>query len=294
MCDAAADRRCRKPGNCFEWIYNVFQLFSSGDNPMCYSLNRILGLSLAAAIVMLLSVAKPACADTLPVYASGHCDLCADLESGAMSLHYHFHSESPGKDESGNSLVGEYEASSLLTRVSDATKTTVPTSSAYRFLGASSGSNVWVLSQNNVSGTPYLGFGTEELDPDDWKTGITYKLVSVSGPGQFSMWMSDSFGNPLVYWATSDGIDSSDAYTQAALSHSHANWGFTAEGVYTVQMQISGTLADETTVTSEIETFTFLVGSSTTVPEPGTLALLASCLGSVGLITWRKRRQHRI
>ncbi len=264
---------------------------------MCSISKRTIWLGFAATIAVLLAATGPACASTIPVYASGHCDLCADYEDGALSLHYHFHSESPGKDENGNSLIGEIEPSALYTRVSDATKTTVPSSASYSFLGASAGSNVWVLSQNNVSGTPYLGFGTEELDDEVWTTGVTYTLISASGPGEFSMWMNDSFGSPLVYWATSDGIvDTSgnytDTYTQAALAHSHANWGFTAEGVYTIQMQVSGTLADgTTTVSSEIETFTFLVGSSTVVPEPGMLTLLTSGLGTIGLMTWRKRRQ---
>jgi len=267
-----------------------------GDDPMSNIKKRTCGFGCAAVIAIVFGSATTAYADTLSVYASGHCDLCADYEDGAMSLHYHFHSQSPGKDENGNSLIGEYEPSSLYTRVSDATKTTAPSSSAYSFLGAASGSNVWVLSQNNISGTPYLGLGTEELDDEVFTSGVVYTLISASGPGQFSMWMSDSFGTPTVYWATADGTvdtngDYTDTYSQAALTHSHANWGFTAEGVYTVQMQVSGTLADGTTVASEIETFTFLVGSSTVVPEPGMLSLLASAIGTVGLAIWRKRRR---
>ena len=249
--------------------------------------------SFAVAIIILSVPIAPARAGTILVYASGHCDLCADYEDDALALHYHFHAESPGMDENGNPLLGEISPSTLYTRVSDETKITAPGGSAYDFLGAPAGSDVWVLSQNNNTGQPYLGFGTEELDDDDWSTGIDYTLISVAGPGEFSMWMSPPFGDPIVYWATSDGIvdgDGSytDVYTQAALAHSHANWGFTAEGVYNVQMQVSGTLANGTTlVSSDVETFTFLVGSST-VPEPGTIALFASG-AAVMLGLWRRR-----
>jgi len=256
---------------------------------MCSISIRTLGFSFVAALTILSVAVASTRAGTIPVYASGHCDLCADYEDSALSLHYHFHSESPGKDEDGNSLVGEIEPSSLYTRVSDATKTIVPSGSTYSFLGAPAGSNVWVLSQNPTSGQPFLGFGTEELDDEVWTTGVTYKLMSVSGPGQFSMWMSPPFGDPIVYWATSNGINSSDVYTQAALGHSHANWGFTSEGVYDVQMQLSGTPAGGSMTYSEVETFTFLVGSST-VPEPGPIAMLSSGAVGLALSFWKRRR----
>jgi len=219
----------------------------------------------------LLETAAPASAGVIPVYADGHCDLGADYHAGEQELHLHylFHTGSPGHDEDGNPLEGKYDPSELHTRVSDETKTTVSSDAAYAFLGAPAGSDVWILPQGNMPGQPYLGFGTEKLDWDDWSTPISYTLISVDGPGEFSMWMSQPFGAPLVHWATSDGLvddygEYTDVYEQPALAHSHANWGFTAEGVYHVQMQISGTLADGTTlVSSDVGTFTFLVGSST-------------------------------
>ena len=232
--------------------------------------NRTVWLSLAAVTAALLATAPTARSGVIPVYADGHCDLGAEYRAAEQELHLHylFHTGSPGLDEDGNPLEGKYAPSELHTRVSDETKTTVPSGTAYGFLGVPAGSDVWILPQGNMPGQPYLGFGTEELDWDDWSTLISYTLVSVDGPGEFSMWMSQPFGDPIVHWATSDGIvddgEYTDVYEQPALAHSHANWGFTAEGVYHVQMQLSGTLADGTTlVSSDVGTFTFLVGSNT-------------------------------
>ena len=229
------------------------------------------------------------------IYSGGHCDLCVDYDNtnNSLELHYHFHDGSPGSTEEGSSLIGEIPPSELYTRVSDTTHTTTPDNSAYDFLGVPANSDVWILPQAQMNGVPFLGFGTEELDPADWSTDISYKLISVDGPGEFSLWMSAWNGSPELYFATSDGIDENDVYTQMTLSHAHANWGFTAEGIYKVQMQASGTLSNGTTLSTDVETFTFLVGSNTAVPEPGTFALLASTLVALCLMR-RKKHQHHV
>lgn len=254
------------------------------------TLKQTIKFSLTSVMVLCFVTIAQTHANAGLVYSGGHCDLCADYDEteNALELHYHFHDGSPGTTEEGVSLIGEISPSELYTRVSDATKTTTPDNSAYDFLGVPANSDIWILPQAQMTGVPFLGFGTEELDPADWSTDISYKLISVDGPGEFSLWMSAWNGTPELYWATSDGIDEDDVYAQMTLSHAHANWGFTAEGVYEVQMQISGTLSGGTTVSSEVETFTFLVGSSTVVPEPGTFVLLVSALGALCLIRRKK------
>ncbi len=249
---------------------------------------RTVGLQLAIAAALLLATAATSRAESRPIYAEGHCDLCACYEGGELHLHYHFHGTGAGADENGNPLVGEYGASELYTRVSDATKFTMSADARFSFLGAEAGDDVWALSQSGAAGQPYLGFGTEELDDEQWPTGVVYALKSVNGPGEFSMWTTDKLGAPTVYWATSDGITASDVYAMSALGHSHVNWGFTAEGVYEVEMQLSGTPAGGSKLYSEVETFTFLVGSST-VPEPSAIAMLLSAGAIAAFGLWRRR-----
>jgi surface-anchored protein len=275
----------------------VSQPLVFGDDPMSSISKRALVFSFAAAMAAWCVLAAPACAGSIPVYASGHSDLCADYNSteGIFELHYHFHEGEYGLDEDGNHLgyyeglewVGEYEPSELYTRVSDATKRKVSATLA-PFIGAPVGADYWRLPQTSQTGVPFLGMGTEELKPSDWSGNINYTLKDVSGPGQFSMWAVDGEGVLTTYWTTSDGISPSDVYGQLADVHAHTNFGFTAEGVYNVQMQLSGTRIGVGAVSSEVETFTFLVGSST-VPEPGTIAMLSSGAVGVALSFWKRR-----
>ena len=192
---------------------------------------RHLGLGAIAAVVVLSIAVMPVCAD-VPIYVSGHCDLGTfyDAGEGDLHLYYHFNEVGPGYDEEGNELAGQYESASLYTRVSDANKTTVPDNDAFDFVGAPDGSDLWILSQNEAPGIPFLGFGTQELNPTDWSTPITYQLIEVDGPGEFSMWTNDWFGNPSAYWATSDEVDSLDVYRLGALGHAHSKLGLHCRG----------------------------------------------------------------
>ena len=272
-------------------------------------LSRILSLVLATSLAQ----ATTARAGTLSrdVYLSGHCDLCADYDKteGKLELNYHFHSggyyEGSVPGTIGNSITpDEYAPSSLYTRVPDSSATPVSdyAGTKWNLLGAT-GSNVWVLPSSLSQGQvmPYLGFGTDELDDgsdteddtsdDHTWSNITYSILGVDCPtgGNFSMWTGTT--TPTFYWASSDGITSSDAYSQGIGGHNHANFGFTTEGVYEVQMQLGAT-RDGVAVTSDVETFTFLVGN-TTIPEPSTFLLLLTGAAVAVWTIWRQRSSER-
>ncbi len=272
-------------------------------------LSRILSIILATSLAQAIT----ARAGTLsrPVYLSGHCDLCADYDEveEKLELNYHFHNggyyEGSIPGTIGSPIIpDEYAPSSLNTRVpnSAAVSVTEYAGSKWSPLGTS-GDYIWVLPSSIEPDTvmPYLGFGTEELDDgsdtpantsdDHTWSKIKYSILDVKCPtdGNFSMWTGTT--TPTFYWKTSDGIDSTDVYSQSIGGHNHANFGFTTEGVYEVQMQLSAT-RDGVAVTSDVETFTFLVGN-TTIPEPSTFLLLLTGAAVAVWTIWRRRSSER-
>ena len=227
-------------------------------------------------------------------YTAGHADIGVAIEDGELNLHYHF----GGDAVLDNVLLGsgldeeayEYDPSEVYVRVPDSQMFNVDgTIHSGVGLGPGAG-DVWVLSQNNLAGLPFLGFGTEDLPQGSGNT--VFSLLGVSGPGNFSLWTA-GFGFS-VKWDSVDGFGADDAFSLPAGSHSHYNWGFTAPGVYYVDvLATNGSLSDS-------GRFTFLVGDQTTlpevvspVPEPASLALagmggLALCGGAL-----RRRRAAR-
>jgi surface-anchored protein len=250
---------------------------------MSASLTRSTWFGVLAAVVF--AAAASARADTLPIYLKGHADVGLVYEGGLV-LHYHIHNG--GEDELGRPLEGEFQPNELYTRVPDAAKLVRPAASTWDFLGVPSGSPVWVLPQNDAEVMPFLGFGSEDLVKSDWIGGVSYKLVGVQGPGQVALWTTSWSGSPTAAWQSSDGLNATDSYSMSIPSHGHANWGFTAEGVYQLTIEASGTHLQDGHV-SDTETFTFLVGNSAQVPEPGTIALLTS--GGVALLVGLRRRR---
>ena len=84
------------------------------------------------------------------------------------------------------------------------------------------------------------------LSPDCLKgEAVSLHLVGVRGPGNVSLYATDAFGAPQVFFNSGDGIDEQDVFPVAVGGHAHQNWAFTAPGVYKVDVQASGTLVDE-------------------------------------------------
>jgi len=129
-------------------------------------------------------------------------------------------------------------------------------------LGVPVGGTFYVLPQNENPDLLFLGIGAEELEPADFVSGtVNLKLISVTGPGHFSMWQSTIAG-PSLAVATADGITSEDAIAVEPGTHQHFNYAFSKPGYYSVTVQASGVLTDDGQVlNSDDKTYYFQVGN---------------------------------
>ncbi|MGE3818505.1 MAG: choice-of-anchor M domain-containing protein [Isosphaeraceae bacterium] len=241
-------------------------------------------LTAFAAVVLVAALAGTARAGFDNTYSAGHADLGVAYEDGVgLFLHYHF---GTGAVINGVPLSSgaEYAPDEVTTIVSDANRMTP--GSTIPFLGNGPSDPVWVLPASNVLGVPFLGIGTEELDPFDGWSAVTFALSGYSGTGNFALWQNNSVGVPQVKWRTNDGIGGSDSFTFPPGSHDHYFWGFTAPGIY--DLTVTASASRSGTMYTDIGTFRFEV-SSAVVPEPSGLVLAGIGLGAVLIAGWRRR-----
>jgi surface-anchored protein len=189
----------------------------------------------------------------------------------------------------------EYEPDEIITVVPQSTFDYIssaggrPGAAAWDAIGVAVGEGFYFLPQASAGvagadalGAPFVGIGTEELDAGDWASAISIQLLSVSGPGEFSIWQDGL--SPNFFMSTADGIDGNDIFTQAAGGHGHVNWGFTQAGNYDITVRMFGTHAVDGLKSADA-TFAFSV-----IPEPSTT--LFALLGS-GLLIMRRRKKVR-
>ena len=261
---------------------------------------RLLAASFAAAAWL------TATAQAQPIYNGGHADIGVEYEDGEFKLHYHFHSgeatyEAPHIGSATGFIADdfgdeEFAPSGAFTRVPDPSALR-PAGSQWDFIGATAGSPYWFLPQTFDSNKPFLGWASEELEPGDWTGPLTFSLTGlISAPpgGQVSLWqIGFDPDDPTRLWDSQDGDFSNDLFNTIVGGHDHAVFGFTAPGVYQIEITASGVHSTDGFVTGS-SVFTFLVGDGTltpsAVPEPSGIAamLIAALLAGFG--AWRTRR----
>jgi surface-anchored protein len=223
-----------------------------------------------------LTAAGAAAVHAQTLISSGHVDVGIAYESGTWNLHVH--QEEPTQ--------AEYEPGDAILLVGAGAETTVPANPAFSFLG-NPGDPIWILSKSEDPSLVFLGIGAEELDPADWTGNVTLSLEAVTGPGQFTVWDTDLFGEPFVLMNSRDGLDVSDQLEVIPGSHAHFFYGFSAPGDYSVTFEASGIFQGLSTASGPV-TYQFSV-----VPEPGAAALLLLGLGGMLLAGRRHRKSGR-
>jgi surface-anchored protein len=200
--------------------------------------------ALLTAVAVTALAATPAQAATVTL-TSGHADvLDVDYSAGALTL-------------TVNDDVTERNPADVILQVPAAAKITVPAGAAWSFLGAAGGT-AWVLPQASTSGLLWAGWNTTEVPSGIFQSNsVTFRLNSFTGPGQVSVY-TVSAGTPTRLFDSSDGLP--DTRTVAYNAHTHANWGFTQAGTYTVTFEVTGKLLSTgATVTTGAKAFTFTV-----------------------------------
>jgi surface-anchored protein len=194
-----------------------------------------------------LTAALAGCATPI---SDGHVDaLDVDYEAGDLTLDVRDHNASPTDDDVDPATV-------TLNAVA-ASKTTVPASPAYSFLGPA-GSDVWILPQTQRAGVLWPGWDTNDVPAGVLQNDrVTLRLLSASGPGSFAVYTVNSFGTPSVVLNTADGVPDSFLVNRGA--HAHANWAFRAAGTYTLVFEVAGTDTAGNPVGSGPVTYTFVV-----------------------------------
>ncbi|GAA1555862.1 hypothetical protein GCM10009804_10910 [Kribbella hippodromi] len=207
---------------------------------------RLAGSLIAGLAALVLTVAPAQAATTI---SSGHVDaIDVDWTGSALTLDL--------KDGTVTPAVDRNPADVVLNAVSTS-KTTVPSNSAYAFLGTP-GSPVWILPQTQASGIVWPGFSTEDV-PSGVLSGnaVTVKLVSVAGPADVSVYTTNALGTPTVWFDSGNGLP--DTRSIPVSTHSHANWAFEAAGTYTVVFEVTATTSGGTAISTGQKTYTFTV-----------------------------------
>ena len=241
-------------------------------------------LLIPSAVLTLGAAFLPVSTQAAFAWTGGHGDIGAAYEEGELHLHLHLGEGEAATVDGVPVNDTEYDPGEIDITVPLAAEVVLGSDAA--FLGATAGSSIWLLpssqSGSESIGAPFVGWGTEELDPGDWVGNISFTLDSVVAPGgsgHFAVWQVDGFGS-LSNLAMSTADPGADAVVQAAGVHDHYNIGFTGTGLWEVTMTVSGTHATDGFV-SDTRTVYFNV-----VPEPST-----ALLGGLGLLAMFRRRR---
>ncbi len=191
------------------------------------------------------------------VIGTGHVDIGPRMVDGQWSVAL--------RDDSGAHPVWRDPDRTVL-RVSDAALMAAPTGSDYAFMGAQAGEQYYVVPQTQNPDVVWLGWNTQ--DPGVVSAidrGATMRIGSVSGPGRTWMFLQDgTFGRPRLLVDGQSG-QAQDVWVDAS-THVHANWVFTAPGVYTAALTFSARTTDGQQLSAST-TLRFAVGSQTSADE---------------------------
>lgn len=181
------------------------------------------------------------CVGGATVLAAGHVDYATRVIDGRL--------QSLVGDDTGGAKVYR-EPSSVVLWLKPSSAVTLP--AGFGQIGPP-GSVVWQSPQTQNPSLVWLGWSTEALNAGNASSAVTWSLDAVSGPGAVKVYTTGSFGGVQMVF---DGPGSRSIPLGV---HAHANWAFTAPGIYRLTFTQSATLANGVH-SSDTEVLTVAVG----------------------------------
>ncbi|THV29547.1 TIGR03773 family transporter-associated surface protein [Glycomyces paridis] len=131
-------------------------------------------------------------------------------------------------------------------RVPDAALFPIPEGD-YGFLGET-GDDIYMLPQVQASGIVWPGWNTQDPGVIEGVPGaVDWSLEAVDGPGEFTLFLTGTFGGADVLFDSSEALPQTISVPQN--THAHGNWTFSEPGVYRLTIAFTGTTGDGATVT---------------------------------------------
>jgi surface-anchored protein len=234
---------------------------------MKYNLKHLLTIGLLAASLGSTQSLK---ADPITI-SSGHVDIFEAEYEGTNSVHLGVHWDEPGTTNSFH-----FEPGDVILEVGNAayTNTTAFSNSIVSLLG----SNAWILPAD-LEEAEALGVLEAGVAKTGFNGAATFTMLGAGpdNPGNFVLFTDKS----SIRLSSIGNTVGTNSFSISA-DHIHYNWGFSAPGIYTFDMQ-----ATYGEVQSAVETYTFNV-----VPEPSTYALLGAGAGILLMARYRSLRRR--
>ncbi|WP_434444332.1 choice-of-anchor M domain-containing protein [Lentzea sp. E54] len=214
------------------------------------------------------AVAAPGPAPTPPqrqLVAGGHVDLVTVLlENGALVVR--------GKSDSG-----PFDPAATTLNVTDAAKRPAPSSPAYSFLGVPGGTPIHVIPQTFQPDVLWAGWNTESVPRGALADNVVdLTLRAARGPGRVEVYVSGTDGPERVFSSHDPAVRTARV---AVPTHAHANWAFTAPGVYELEFQASATSASGARLVSSPARYAVVVGPHSAVATTTTLSATGTPAG---------------
>ena len=211
------------------------------------------------------------------LWTGGHGDIGIGYDAGAIEPHWHL-------GEGGESVTLGGETGSL---GPDGAEYGTLQITPYTALSQTiDGSSYFVFPATEDPTVPFIGFGTEELNPSEWTGDLTFSLTNVfahsgASGGSFFLIHEDPTGPVTTLMDSSDGFSAADSILLTPNTHTHYTLAFSQGGVYDLTFRVDG--IHSTGAKSSSAVYRFSV-----VPEPSTAGLL---LGTAALALTVVRRR---